>query len=463
MKRHLIKITLWSILCIGAPATTLLAEVPSVMNFQAILLDDQGQIVTDSTYEIEFSLYRDSANLLPPFQPLWVETQKVETEGGLFNALLGRVNPLTPQLFGDECWLEMRLTASLQPFSPRTRLGATPYTYRVASLDKSTGGEVTGSLNPDTLQVGRTGMPGRLSVIQDNGLDAVKAARYNSEGYSFDVSDEAGNYHTRVLPDLDGVGGYFSIRRNTANVAFSVDGNYDGTQEPLVSIIGSARVAEFDMSQAGSGAVQFPSDAIQASEVLDEPGVASRISTSTVTIGDSRTNLLTRTITVPADGFVVATGTFQLYSGLNAGDSVMVYYGLTDNGTTWPSSMSLEVKEYNDAIIKPLSITGIFPVPAGATTFYLVASKYPTTSPASSWKQSLSLLYFPTSYGTVTVPTALSGSDQSRTESEDDERQASARINADRIKRELAAMQARLLELEQTMQDQPAATDAPRQ
>jgi hypothetical protein len=125
------------------------------MNFQAILLDDQGQIVPDSSYDIVFTIHPDSVSF-PPEIVVWTELKTVETSGGLFNTMLGTNSPLTAEVFDGERWLQMRLTSSAQPFLPRTRIGTTPYSYRVESIDKSSGGKYRDT-ESDELQAGRSG------------------------------------------------------------------------------------------------------------------------------------------------------------------------------------------------------------------------------------------------------------------------------------------------------------------
>lgn len=429
------------------------AAVPSVMNFQAILLDDQGQIVPDSTYDIVFTIHTDSVET-PPDIAIWTELNTVETSGGLFNLLLGTHMPLSAGVFAGETWLQMRLASSAEPFLPRTRIGTTPYSYRVESIDKSTGGEVYGTLNPDELEVGRSGVPGQLSVIQGSGIEGAAIQDYLGHGLSLTARDDAGNTYAQIRPDQDGNGGYFSLLRSEFNVGFRVDGNKTGTNNPEVRILGSSQSIDLDLSATGSESVVLPVDAIQSSEMFDEPGVASNLSTAVVTIGDTRTNLLSRTIEAPADGFILAIGTTEVESNF---DSAEVEIGLTNDATVWPASQHFKTRLMAISPIgydlKTVTVSAIFPVVAGFEVIQLVAQHDMQFTPGQvrAYDRHLSLLYVPTNYGTVSTPTAGESADVTDIT---EERLVSARANAERIEREMADMKARLLELERSMTEQ---------
>ncbi len=456
--RLVVLIIALSALSLATP-TVVTAEVPSVMNFQAILLDDQGQIVPDSTYDIVFTIHPDSVSF-PPEIVVWTELKTVETSGGLFNTMLGTNSPLTAEVFDGERWLQMRLTSSAQPFLPRTRIGATPYSYRVESIDKSSGGEVSGLLNPDSLQVGRSGFPGVLSVVQNTGTVAISMGQYSSQGYSLDVSDELSNYHTRIMPDGNGEGGVFSVRRNATSGGFAVDGNYNNTQEPLVSITGSTRATSFDMSATGSESVELPVDAIEGSEIKDEPGIACEIATNKVGLPDyGYTTLSVRSIASPTlGGYVYANATVQVTVSHMFGRLDSVLIGLSDvaGHLSYSQRTALVVAESapTGVYASIVSVSGVFESNSMGTTVYLIASDRGSMTVVEVQQRTLVLMYFPTAYGVVdTSPdeTAWQGS-QALTPAE--ERLTSVRVNTERIEREMADMKARLLELERSMTEQ---------
>jgi hypothetical protein len=113
------------ILLIGATS----AEVPSSMNYQGYLADDDGNPVVDDTYDVVFRIY-DETNA-----ELWQESHQVSTVDGLFSVRLGsNGSPLNADIFDhSECWLG--ITVGTDPeISPRTQLSTVPYSFRTGSV-----------------------------------------------------------------------------------------------------------------------------------------------------------------------------------------------------------------------------------------------------------------------------------------------------------------------------------------
>ena len=68
----------------------LFSQVPQTISYQGVLTDTDGAIVHDGNYPIVFTLY----DALTGGTNLWTETQTVSVSGGLFNVILGSVNPI---------------------------------------------------------------------------------------------------------------------------------------------------------------------------------------------------------------------------------------------------------------------------------------------------------------------------------------------------------------------------------
>jgi hypothetical protein len=63
--------------------------IPQMINYQGILLDGDGKLVTGNR-SVEFLLYDTEMEGIP----LWSETQNVQVIEGLFTVLLGSVKPI---------------------------------------------------------------------------------------------------------------------------------------------------------------------------------------------------------------------------------------------------------------------------------------------------------------------------------------------------------------------------------
>lgn len=135
---------------------------------------------------------------------------------------------------------------------------------------------------------------------------AVPIARlfdYYNCGASLALSDTVGTDVFRMEPDFNGGGGWFQMARNTAGSnALRIDGNFNGTESPIISMYGTSTYASFDMSNTGDFSVNLPQACISSYETNSEPGVSSS------------------TITAPADGYALVVGSAQ----------TMVYH---ENGT----------------------------------------------------------------------------------------------------------------------------------
>lgn len=151
---------------------------------------------------------------------------------------------------------------------------------------------------------------------------------------------------------------------------------------------------------------EIASNTVTRAELADEPGAAYRYSATDVVLDlGVATNILQRTITTPSSGFVVATGraNFQIehtggfaseiFLSVSATSGVLNAGNLTRHRITSPDSFS--------AYRIPLPVTHVFTEStAGTYTYYLVAERDEGTG-SRVMDSSLSLLFVPTAYGTV--------------------------------------------------------------
>jgi hypothetical protein len=104
------------------------AVVPRTVSYQGVLKDDEGVVVPDDTYSIEFNIY----DVQTGGTALWTETQSVDVSGGIFNVTLGELVYLGLP-FDETYWLGV--TVESDPELPRTELTAAPYAFRAAIAD----------------------------------------------------------------------------------------------------------------------------------------------------------------------------------------------------------------------------------------------------------------------------------------------------------------------------------------
>jgi len=101
------------------------AQVPQMINYQGKLTNPSGAPVTD-TLQMVFTIYADEAGTTP----LWTETQStVEILKGVFNVLLGSVNPIFYSVFdGTTRYLGVSVGGDPE-ITPRKAMVSVPYAY----------------------------------------------------------------------------------------------------------------------------------------------------------------------------------------------------------------------------------------------------------------------------------------------------------------------------------------------
>jgi hypothetical protein len=114
MKRMLL--TMVAILALASAAS---AAPPQVTNVQGSLLTPSGTAVPDGSYTITFRLY----TVPVAGAAIWAETQNLQVEGSIFNAILGNVSPLTLS-FDSQYWLGVTIQGDPEmSFQCRERQG----------------------------------------------------------------------------------------------------------------------------------------------------------------------------------------------------------------------------------------------------------------------------------------------------------------------------------------------------
>jgi len=330
--------------------------------------------------------------------------------------------------------------------------------------------DVAGGIRGDTLSLGssaKAGVDGQIYMYGDGStVPIVDIQDDGNDGGALWLRDASGHTHASINPDFDGDGGYFYMTRSASGIGFIVDGNDGGTEEPSVEILGSSRSASFQMKESGDESVVLPNDAISDVEMLDEPGVASdQAGAGGTGLTGGVDILLSRSITVPDSGYVLAIGTVQPQF-LHAHDTTSsAKFGVSDESSSFPINQDVDISipAANPSGLYQLAVTphGLFEVAPGSQTFYLLADEY--SGDWTIYDKQLTLVYFRTAYGDVS-PTKSQGpsipDDQAPpvaalTPADIAAEQAQARaFDAARIDRELAAMRAELEALKRRVEDE---------
>ena len=125
------KFTLLSIFII---LSTLAAEIPSMINYQGILTNENGTVIDDNTYNLSFSIY----DVASGGSELWSETHSgVEVTQGLFNIMLGSIISLADIPFDMQYYLEIAVGGDVM--TDRIAFSSTAYSLNSRSVNGNQG------------------------------------------------------------------------------------------------------------------------------------------------------------------------------------------------------------------------------------------------------------------------------------------------------------------------------------
>ena len=307
-----------------------LAQAPSEVSFQGYMTDDVGNPLTGS-YTTTFTLYRDGSNI-------WMESQSVQVNDGLFNVSLGSVTPLNTVRFDDPLELGIKVAKDLE-MTPRVTLLSAAYARALPGLytfyrdsGVSAGYSVIGGTEDNT--VGSN----PVAVTMFGGTEA-----YPNE-VSGPVATVSGGYDN-TAGEASVVGGGVS---NSATNGSTVSGGSWNNASALGSTIGggqnNAASGSPDFSTIGGG--EWNAASGQAATV---PGGSHNAATKGYTFAAGRRakanhsgTFVWADSTSPSGLDFASTGTNQFL--IRAGGGV----GIGTNSPGSPLTVVGEVTTYND-------------------------------------------------------------------------------------------------------------------
>jgi len=428
--------------CLGlVPAAVHAGAVPNLLAWQGVALDEGDVPLATGTYTFTFSIYDDPVG----GTLMWQESQSVAVVNGLVNVLLGSSNAIPDSAFdGDVRYLEVQFESET-PYTPRTRIVAVGYAFRVATVDEATGGTLT------------------------NGTSSITQIHGTGEGGRIELFDESDQTVASIGADPDGDGGNLVLFSDPlSGNGVNLDGNSLGSGSPALSLLGSLSAFDVDGNASGDDAVQLPVGAVAAPEIADEPGVAGGLRGGAVLeISTSYVSLATATATYPADGYalIVAESMFRAHEGNTWMDGIVLEGGSEIESWYWDPGDPDKWYDQNQNHLF------LLPVTAGTHTYELQVRQGSGTADALNSR--LMVLYFPTAYGSVGGPAPLGLATSPATGVQDEtvaassldvpaERGESISENETRIDSELAAMKARMTELETQLREARALIEEER-
>ena len=119
------------LVCLSFISRLSIAQVPASLNYQGILKNSDGTLVSNNTYSLTFKIYETESGS----SEIWSETQSITVTDGMFTVLLGTVNALNIS-FDKQYWLGISINGG-QELTPRTKLTSVPYSFNTRSIPDS--------------------------------------------------------------------------------------------------------------------------------------------------------------------------------------------------------------------------------------------------------------------------------------------------------------------------------------
>lgn len=422
-------------------APVALADVPPEMSIQGRLTNNAGAPVPAGLKNFTFKIFDAPAGGTEIWPGGPGELQTLTTDAnGLWNAGVGTVIPLTEAVFQAPVrWLEVRIDDGVNPPEtlPRIELRTNPYTYRAATSQQA---DSLGGMSLDDLmdkfvdEVGDT-MTGQLSVdwAHDNLGSSVSIDTHN-DGWTPFWNDDLGFGNWGIAADVAGNDNNFNIgvagagRGNNSFGDFNhgVWGFAEGTGSINIGVRGQTSndgtanySGYFDGGDifvvspftAGTGGVILPPDAIDNTEILNEPGIAydNSILAGTLAPSDIGLDIARVTLTAPASGYVVVTATVVVrFSGTTGANYAWINLDVSgtnnhfSNSTWYWAGAAAHAGTGNE--YQTLTATRVFSVSAGSGTYEVIGNAYTSNAVGAGtavWSANILATYQPTSYGGV--------------------------------------------------------------
>lgn len=240
-------------LVVFVTAPAVVADVPTLIGYQGVLLDSYGYPVI-TPVNVTFTLYDTPSN----GSVIWQETQLVEfDEDGCFNVILGETTPVTDDVFDDPVrWLGVQVEGDAE-LEPRSRIVSVAYAHRISTVDGAGGGTISGdvAIQSDLDVDGDIRATGKATIgpgHTNTGNYAFVVGENNTAGANY--SSVGGGMLNVASGDVTTVGGGLQNTAGGGGGATVAGGGYNEASSPYSAVGGGAfNNATGEYSTVGGG------------------------------------------------------------------------------------------------------------------------------------------------------------------------------------------------------------------
>ena len=270
LKRHFVLILSILSLCIS-----LQAQVPQKMSIQGILTDDLGEAYPDDIYNLTFRLYTQKEGGVVA----WQESQMLESRSGLFNALMGDINPLDIP-FNQPYYLGITIDGG-DELEPRIEMAAAAYSLIARSI--TPGGIQLGGLSNNSVDVDNI-IPNIVSSI--NGVTADGSNIQLVAGANITISPDDVNNTITISASDQGSGNSGILQINEGN---AIDVNDSDGPTTTISVQNNS-INDDEIQNNSISANSLAAGSVGNSEIQDNAVTINKISTDVLTSIDGVSN-----------------------------------------------------------------------------------------------------------------------------------------------------------------------------
>jgi hypothetical protein len=382
--------------------------------------NDGGEVPV-GTYDIRFTVFNASAGGNSVGAVLTRSLPLSASDAGVFSF---QDLDFGPGVFiGEPRWIEVAIRTGADAFtvlSPRQPVTATPQAVYASKSGTTLGdafsnGGVIANAGGNSVQItgglllGSSASDGQLRLFLAGApVPVVQLFAIPGLGGGLRIRDENSNNIALLEADPNGFGSAMTLTGDGGQLVFDGDIGGGANSGSRLSLTGPVSSFVFDTTVGGDASVVLPGSSIGPAELFAEPGIAGATRVNGVGLTSNFVTVTSRTITVPAPGYVVAFASCRLSIQRPTSPGVFgtLIYGLSESPAAIPDTQRNVLQMPGSALTPgpytfPGSTHGVFEVEiAGDHTFYFNARQTNFTA-GTVLDSNLTLLYFPTAYGSV--------------------------------------------------------------